>query len=132
MAVSRNPYESWQKLRQNSDYRSTDTQVTSLVRQQLSQEEFLTRSNRVNPGPDRNLRASMASNSQQIPHVMAPEDMWGWQQWAHNNSANTSQSNLATGLKEQSTAESVPGGSYTPYNRVGGATGFCSSCRRIR
>ena len=39
MAVNNNPYEAWQKLRQNSDYRSTDTQINSLVRQQLSQDE---------------------------------------------------------------------------------------------
>jgi hypothetical protein len=132
MAVSQNPYESWQKLRQNSDYRSTDTQATSLVRQQLSQSEFLTRSNRVSPGPDRNSRTSMANNSSQIPHVMAPEDMWGWQQWAQNNTTGGAPSNLATGLREQNSVESIPGGSYTPYHRVGGAAGFCSSCRRIR
>lgn len=132
MAVSQNPYESWQKLRQNSDYRSTDTQVTASVRQQLSQEEFLTRSNRVSPGPNRNSRTSMANNSPQIPHVMAPEDMWGWQQWAQGNSTVGAQTNLATGLREQSSVDSIPGGSYAPYSRVGGATGFCSSCRRIR
>jgi hypothetical protein len=132
MAVSQNPYESWQRLRQNSDYRSTDTQGISFTRQQLSNSEFLTRSNRVSPGPDRNSRTEMANNSTQVPHVMAPEDMWGWQQWAQGNTTPGAESSLATGLREQRSIETIPGASYTPHSRVGGATGFCSSCRRIR
>lgn len=129
MAVNSNPYEAWQKLRQNSDYRSTDTQVNSVVRQQLSQDDYLRTSNRVNSGPNYVKRKSMASDSAQAPHVLAPEDLWGFQNWA--NSVSSSQSNLATGLREENSQYDVPGVSYSPGYRVGGATG-CDSCRRRR
>ena len=128
MAVNNNPYEAWQKLRQNSDYRSTDTQINSLVRQQLSQEEYLRSSNRVNSGPQQITRANMAKNSAQSPHVLAPEDMWGWQNWAHSPSSK--ESTLATGLREENTSTDIPGASYPPGYNVGGMTSGCSSCRR--
>lgn len=131
MAVTNNPYESWEKLRQNSDYRSTDTQINSVVKQQLSQPDNLLSSNRVNQGPRRTTRANMANNSPQIPHVLSPEDMWGWQKWAHNPASRPSQ--LATGLREETTLQDIPGASYPlPPNRVGGMTNGCSSCRRRR
>lgn len=123
MAVFKNPYKEWQNLRNTSDYRSTDTQVTSIVRQQLSQSEYLRSSNRVNPGPNRNLRVKIAENSAQIPHVFGSEDMWGWQIW----SSRKYQSNLASvviapGLLLEGLLEQVPGVSYHPYNSVGGAS----------
>jgi len=131
VAVNNNPYEAWQKLRQNSDYRSTDTQINSLVRQQLSQSDYLRSSNRVNSsGPQQITRANMAKNSAQSPHVLAPEDMWGWQNWAHVPSSK--ESNLATGLREENTSTDIPGASYPPGYNVGGMTGGCSSCRRRR
>ncbi len=131
MAVNNNPYESWQRLRQNSDYRSTDTQINSLVRQQLSQEEYLRSSNRVNSGPRQITRANMAKNTPQSPHVLAPEDMWGWQNWA--NKPSSAESPLATGLREENTTTTdIPGASYPPGYNVGGMTGGCNSCRRRR
>lgn len=81
MAVQKNPYIEWQKHRANADYRCTDTQVASMVRQQLSEDRFLRTRNRVNPGPFRNLRANLADSRSQVPHVFSPDDMWGWQDW---------------------------------------------------
>lgn len=115
MAVNNNPYRVWQKLRQNSDYRSTDTQITSLVRQQLSQSEYLRSSNRVNLGPQRNTRAKIANNSTQIPHVLASKDMWGWQNWI--NSKDAFRSFNLTGLIES--MDYIPGTTYLNSN-VGG------------
>jgi hypothetical protein len=119
MAVRENPYKKWQVGRQNSDYRCTDTQATSLVRQQLSQTEYLKTSNRVNPGPYRMKRAKIATSSPQVPHVFGPEDMWGWQPWT-NSDINLTPG--VSGLSEHVTPMDIPGATYYPYNRVGGAT----------
>jgi hypothetical protein len=127
VAVNHNPYEAWQKLRQNSDYRSTDTQINSLVRQQLSQADYLLFSNRVNMGPQRTTRANMAKNSQQSPHVLGPEDMWGWQNWTRPTTSQ--ESPLTTGLREDGDIVDTPGTAYPPRYNVGGMSG-CSSCRR--
>lgn len=118
VAVRENPYNKWKEGRKNSDYRCTDTQVTSLVRQQLSQPEYLRSANRVNPGPLRNKRTAIANSTPQIPHVFGPEDMWGWQPWAQNNLTSIGLS----GLRETVDTAEIPGASYYPYNRVGGAT----------
>ena len=119
MAVRENPYKKWQTNRENSDYRCTDTQVTSLVRQQLSQTEYLRTSNRVNPGPYRVKRTKIANSTPQIPHVFGPQNMWGWQPWTNPNI------NLdvgISGLNEHISIIDIPGATYYPYNRVGGAT----------
>jgi hypothetical protein len=119
MAVRENPYKKWQTNRENSDYRCTDTQVTSLVRQQLSQADYLRTSNRVNPGPYRVKRTKIADSSAQIPHVFGPENMWGWQPWTNPNI------NLdpgTSGLSEHISIIDIPGATYYPYNKVGGAT----------
>ena len=120
MAVSRNPYSNWQRGRSTGDYRNTDTQVTSLVRQQLSQSEYLRTSNRVNPGPLRKTRAEIAKNTPIIPHVFGSEDMWGWQPWTFDTQT-FSISNLSSALYEEEFL-STPGTSYKPYNNVGGAS----------
>jgi hypothetical protein len=120
MAVRENPYRKWQTNRENSDYRCTDTQVTSLVRQQLSQAEYLRVSNRVNPGPYRVKRTKIADSVPQIPHVFGPEDMWGWQPWAQPN-VNLDCGPIG-GLNETLSPIDIPGATYYPYNRVGGAT----------
>lgn len=123
MAVFKNPYREWQNLRNKSDYRSTDTQITSLVRQQLSQPEYLRTSNRVNPGPNRISRIKIAESNPQIPHVLGSEDMWGWQIWASKKYQNNLFSSyLAPGLLMEGVIEQVPGVSYQPYNLVGGAS----------
>jgi len=122
MAVNTNPYREWEHLREISDYRSTDTQVTSLVRQQLSQSEYLTSSNRVNPGPLRNTRAQMADGAPEVPHVVGSEDMWGWQQWAEEFDPLRPSSALATELKEEYLDQEIPGKSYRPANKVEGAS----------
>lgn len=120
MAVSRNPYQNWEDSRNNSDYRCTDTQVTSLVRQQLSQSEYLTSSNRVSPGPRRVKRTRIATEARQIPHVLSQEDMWGWQSWTRIPSSILQESGLATGLVETYPYYNIPGGSYDASNRIGG------------
>jgi hypothetical protein len=122
MAVGKNPYREWEKNKKTSDYRCTDTQVISLVRQQLSQSEYLMSLNRVNSGPKRNLRAKKADISAQIPHVFGSEDMWGWQPWTNIFNYPLVESSIATSLIEENPGIPIPGISYMPYNRVGGAT----------
>lgn len=117
MAVRENPYNKWQRDKTHSDYRSTDTQVISLVRQQLSQPEYLTTRNRINPGPLRNKRAAIADSTPQIPHVFGSEDIWGWQPWTTNFTVT-----YPSGLKETLSPVDIPGATYYPYNKVGGAT----------
>ncbi len=117
MAVRENPYNKWISNRENSDYRCTDTQVNSLVKQQLSQPEFLRTRNRVNPGPHKVKRINAADSHPQIPHVLGPEDMWGWQPWMSLSSVVG-----PSGLSEVLSLVDVPGATYYPYNKVGGAT----------
>ncbi len=81
MAVLENPYRHWEDERKNSDYRSRETQASSLARQMMRQPEYLTTRNRVNPGPNRNLRARVAESLAQTPHDPRNEDIWGWQSW---------------------------------------------------
>jgi hypothetical protein len=81
LAVQENPYPYWSDERSESDYRSRETQASSLTRQMLRQPEYLLRNNRVNPGPLRNLRARTADSIAQIPHDTRNEEMWGWQRW---------------------------------------------------
>lgn len=122
MAVNQNPYESWQELKDNSDYRSTDTQITSLVRQQLSQQEYLRTSNRVNPGPLRNYRAGVADSNDQAPHPFGSEDMWGWQSWATIEPDGLTEPPEAENLLEVTRDENIPGKDYSPFGEVGGAS----------
>lgn len=122
MAVSNNPYREWEELKEGSDYRSTDTQITSLVRQQLSQPEYLRSSNRVNSGPLRNTRARAADAKPQFPHVTGSEDMWGWQPWTDSFDSLRPNSGIAEDLKEQYVEQEIPGKGYGPINKVGGAS----------
>jgi hypothetical protein len=123
MAVNKNPYESWKDLRDNSDYRSTDTQLTSFVRQQLSQDDYLTKRNRVNSGPDYKARVAQSASEAQIPHVLSAEDMWGWQRWpSENPTGELISTDLSNNLVQEVKPENVPGTSYYPYNNVTGAT----------
>lgn len=123
------PYESWKQLRQNSDYRDKATQNMAYVREALAQDRYLKSSNRVNPGPSRNTRASMANNSQQNPHVYGSEDMWGWQDWA--NTRTKKASTVAPGLYEVESNVNAPGTQYPGPSRVNGWAG-CSTCKRRR
>ncbi len=122
MAVNKNPYEEWQNLKTNSDYRSTDTQLSSLTRQQLSQSEYLTTSNRVNPGPLRNTRVGAANSKPQLPHPLGSEDMWGWQQWPNLLPSDLIEPNIAEDLLEVIKDSDVPGKDYSPYGEEGGAS----------
>jgi hypothetical protein len=122
VAVNNNPYEQWESLKASADYRSTDTQITSLVRQQLSQPEYLRTSNRVNQGPYRNTRARVADANPQIPHPVGSEDMWGWQRWTQIDATQLQESNLAEGLLKLDSEASVPGKDYGPLGEVGGAS----------
>ena len=122
VAVSKNPFREWGKLRQNSDYRSTDTQITSFVRQQLSQSDYLLTSNRVNPGPFRNLRALAADNTPKVAHVTGSEDLWGWQPWTDKFNQEKQSSDIAENLIDEDQEYEIPGVSYQPQNNVGGAS----------
>lgn len=127
---SNSPYESWEELRRNSDYRSKETQNSAYVRQALSQERYLRSSYRVNQGPEYRTRAQMAQNSAQNPHVYGAEDMWGWQNWTETRKTKT-ESSLATGLYEVSPNDDAPGTQYPGPSRVQGWAG-CSTCKRRR
>jgi hypothetical protein len=85
MAVQQNPYQYWDSERSEADYRSRETQASSLTRQMLRQPEYLRSRNRVNPGPLRNSRAAAADSVSQTPHETRNEDIWGWQRWAERD-----------------------------------------------
>lgn len=109
MAVQSNPYRHWEDERENSDYRSRETQASALTRQILRQPEYLLRSNRVNPGPERNVRAMEADSQAQVPHGTCNEDVWGWQQWTDANEYATP-SPLSNNLLEVDTdGRNIPG-----------------------
>lgn len=117
MAVQRNPYESWQSVRGSSDYRSKETQASALTRQMLSQPEYLTSQNRVNPGPLRNTRASTADVLTERPHDARNEDIWGWQPWAERGYV-LEESELSTNLLEKDTINPVDDEVVSPVRIV--------------
>lgn len=102
MAVQQNPYEYWGDKRNEADYRSRETQASSLTRQMLKQPEYLRTRNRVNPGPLRNLRARAADAVVQTPHTTCNEDVWGWQRWTETGEYLTT-SDVSSNLLEEST-----------------------------
>jgi hypothetical protein len=109
LAVQENPYNNWDSERSEADYRSHETQASALTRQMLKQPEFLLLSNRVNPGPLRNLRARAADSATQSPHTTCNEEMWGWQGWTETSQYLTD-SDVSNNLLEKSTDKSdIPG-----------------------
>lgn len=108
MAVQRNPFLRWSEVRENADYRSRETQASSLTRQMLSQDEYLRNRNRVNPGPLRNLRAKAADSVSQSPLSLCNEDVWGWQKWTEE-SEYLLPTDLATNLFERQLLSDIPG-----------------------
>lgn len=108
MSVQQNPYQRWVDIRSNADYRSRETQASSLTRQMLSQPEYLRNRNRVNPGPLRNLRATAADSVSQAPHGTCNEDMWGWQRWTEQ-SEYLLPTPHATNLLERQNTSDIPG-----------------------
>lgn len=100
MAVQKNPYQYWSDERGEADYRSRETQASSLTRQMLSQPEYLLLRNRVNPGPLRNLRVRAADSVSQIPHDTRNEEMWGWQRWTDKDYY-LAESEVASNLLEE-------------------------------
>lgn len=109
MAVQTSPYQNWEDGRDNADYRSRETQASSLTRQMLRQPEYLRDRNRVNPGPSRNLRARAADAQPQAPHHTCSEDVWGWQQWTETGQYLVP-SPISNNLLEQDTDSSgIPG-----------------------
>lgn len=108
MATSSNPYENWIDVRSNADYRSRETQTSSLTRQMLKQPEYLRSRNRVNPGPFRNLRARVAESSAQIPIDVCNEDIWGWQPWSESRE-HLLQTDQATNLLERQNKSDILG-----------------------
>lgn len=119
MPVNKIPYREWERQRRYGDYRNTDTQITTFVRQQLSGDDYLRNSNRVNQGPNRNKRVNQAKSSPIIPHVFGSKDMWGWREWA-NSLGKDFIVYGDTGLIELEGV--IPGTSYLAYNLVGGAS----------
>lgn len=111
MAVQQNPFEYWNDERDEADYRSKQTQASSLTRQMLRQPEYLRSRNRVNPGPLRNQRADRADQAGQSAHVAWNEDVWGWQSWA-NRSRQFSESTLSDNLLEENTINPIEFESY--------------------
>lgn len=109
MAVQENPYGNWEAERSEADYRSRETQASSLTRQMLRQPEYLRNRNRVNPGPMRNLRARAADSVLQDPHITCNEEMWGWQRWTETGQY-LADSDVSSNLLEQDTDKSgIPG-----------------------
>lgn len=104
MAVQSDPYRYWEGERENSDYRSRQTQASSLTRQMLRQVEYLRNSNRVNPGPNRNARSRAADTLPQFSHNTCSEDLWGWQKWAEPRE-NLTKSDVSNNLLEKETEE---------------------------
>lgn len=122
MAVNNNPYKQWEQLKSQSDYRSTDTQIISLVRQQLSNSLYLRDSYRINPGPYRKLRTKVADSKPEVPHPLGSEDMWGWQKWTQLDLFESNQPNIAENLFEQTKDSEIPGKDYSPISEIGGAS----------
>jgi hypothetical protein len=106
MSVQNNPFLEWENGKENRDYRSSETQSSSLTRQMLRQEEYLRVSNRVNPGPYRNTRAKNAPD--QEPHNTCNEDIWGWQKWTERDE-NLTQSSVSSNLLEEGLKGDIPG-----------------------
>lgn len=114
MAVNKNPYNEWSNSKNSADYRSRQTQVSSYVKQQLSESRYLYSTNRINPGNNYSLRKNISSSTLQDPHLFGKEDMWGWQRWAEVNTSTGIESVLASDLLEEPT-EGIPGtDSYDP------------------
>lgn len=108
MAVQQNPYEYWSDERSESDYRSRETQASALTRQMLRQPDYLLRSNRVNPGPERNTRARTADALAQVPHHTSNEDVWGWQRWTETKEY-VAPSPVSSNLLERDNEGDIPG-----------------------
>ena len=118
-----NPYIFWSNHLDTADYRCDDTQLNTFVRSQLARTDYLTRSNRVGPGPYRVERTDVADRALEVPSVYASDDMWGWQDWLEEFVTLPSfQSPLSDSLREAYREYQVPSASYHPYEDVGGAT----------
>lgn len=114
VAVNKNPYNEWNNAKQSADYRSKQTQISSYVKQQLSESRYLYSTNRVNPGANYVTRKNISSSTPQAPHLLGKEDMWGWQRWAEINTSTGIDSTLASDLLEEP-SEGIPGtDSYDP------------------
>lgn len=116
MAVQQNPFEYWEEEREIADYRSKQTQASSLTRQMLRQTEYLRNRNRVNPGPGRNKRAGQADLAGQSAHVAWNEDVWGWQAWSERR-RQLSESLNSDNLLEENTINPVDQESYADFNQ---------------
>jgi hypothetical protein len=109
VAVQTNPYQHWEDGRDDADYRSRETQASSLTRQMLRQPEYLATSNRVNPGPGRNLRARAADSQAQAPHHTCSEDVWGWQQWTETGEYLVPSPTSNNLLEQDTDSSNIPG-----------------------
>ena len=108
VAINKNPYNEWNNAKQSADYRSKQTQISSYVKQQLSESRYLYSANRINPGDNYVTRKNISSSTPQVPHLLGKEDMWGWQRWAEINTSTGIDSTLASELLE-GPSEGIPG-----------------------
>jgi hypothetical protein len=116
LAVQQNPFEYWDDERDRADYRSKQTQASSLTRQMLRQPEYFRNRNRVNPGPGRNKRADQADLAGQSAHVTWNEDVWGWQAWSERR-RQLSESLHSDNLLEENTINPIDQESYEDFNQ---------------
>lgn len=78
------PYFDWMDYRINNPV-SNNTQNTQYVKQVLSQQEYQKYSNRVDNGPDFDLRKYNSDRFNQVPHCYGVEKMFGYQEWTYQS-----------------------------------------------
>lgn len=97
------PYFDWIDYRIQNPV-SNNTQNTQYVKQVLSQTEYQKYSNRVDNGPNYDLRRYNASRVNQDPHCYGPERMFGYQEWTDQSARY-----LDSGLFVQFIKPDIPG-----------------------
>lgn len=112
------PYFDWINYRINTPI-SNNTQNTQYVKQVLSQSEYQKYSNRVEQGPDFDLRRYNSSIRNQDPHCYGVEKMFGDQEWT-----NQSLKYLNSGLYVEFLKPDIPG-TCENYRNEG-----CVKCRK--
>lgn len=97
------PYFDWINYR-NRNTVSNNTQNIQYVKQVLSQDEYQKYSNRVDNGPDFDLRRYRSSRAQQEPHCYGVQKMFGYQQWVDQSALY-----LDSGLYVEYEGSDIPG-----------------------
>lgn len=97
------PYFDWINYRVNTPV-SNNTQNTQYVKQVLSQQQYQKYDNRVDNGPDYDLRRYNSGRKAQIPHCYGVEKMFGYQEWTDQSSKY-----LESGLSIEFLGSDIPG-----------------------